>query len=242
MSQNKIAAKLVNILSELASVPKKGYNKHQSYHYMREVDVLEALKTELVKNKIIMLTSSKLVDLKEKEKSYLTTVETSHTFIDSESGEQLTITSVGSGWDTTDKGSAKAITSACKYALMKTFMISDEGQDIENDGETVQAPAVSTNRKSFSQNVTIKTDNKGNNQATVVVGGSVSPVTAPTKTVTNVSEALVTPTTIGVNPEIDQKNIPPWNRKKLATISTDTKTTFKTTRPTVTPVTEDPQF
>jgi hypothetical protein len=165
METNKtISKKLVNILASLSSVPKQGYNKHQNYAYMREVDVLEALKTELIKNKIIMLTSSKLVDLKEKEKSYLTTVETSHTFLDSESGEQLTITSVGSGWDSTDKGSAKAITSACKYALMKTFMISDEGQDIENDGEAIQTP------KTFTPTVTTpKTFNKAVKTATTTI-------------------------------------------------------------------------
>lgn len=239
MSQNKIASKLVNILSELASVPKKGYNKHQNYYYMREVDVLEALKAELIKNKIIMMTSSKLVDLKEKEKSYLTTVETSHVFLDSESGEQLTITSVGSGWDSTDKGSAKAITSACKYALMKTFMISDEGQDIENDGETVQAPQITTNRKSFTKpvvidagkvnntthtndTVTVTLDTKGNAQVTIP-----GPVTA------------VSNDPADGNKLIDQKNIPPWLRNKKPEITT--RTSFKApTRPTAAPTSQLP--
>jgi hypothetical protein len=145
METNKnITKKLVSILASLSSVPKKGYNKHQGYYYMREVDVMEALKEELVKHKLVLLTSSKLVDLRERDKGFITTVETSHTFVDSESGEQVTITSVGSGWDSTDKGSAKAITSSVKYALMKTFMISDEGTDIENDGESVQKPAQTT--------------------------------------------------------------------------------------------------
>jgi hypothetical protein len=145
-SFTKLAAKLVKIMENLGSVPKKGYNNHQKYHYMREVDVMEALKTELISNKIIMLTSSKLVDIQKKEgkdkTDFVTTVETQHTFIDSESGEVLNINSVGSGYDSSDKGAAKAITSAIKYAIMKTFMISDEGLDIENDGETVQPPAV----------------------------------------------------------------------------------------------------
>jgi hypothetical protein len=146
MTQNKnITTKLVKILESLASVPKKGYNKHQNYYYMREVDVLEALKEELVKNKVLLLTSSDFVDLQKTDVkdrvTYLTTVKTKHTFIDSETGEELTITSVGSGYDNTDKGAAKAITSAVKYALMKTFMISDEGSDIENDGESIAKPA-----------------------------------------------------------------------------------------------------
>ena len=61
MENKKIATKLVGILETLGSVPKKGYNKSQNYHYTREVDVLDALKKELVEKKIILLTSSKLI-------------------------------------------------------------------------------------------------------------------------------------------------------------------------------------
>lgn len=152
-----LATKLVEILDTMAGVPKKGFNKNQNYHYMREVDVLEALKEQLVKHKIILLTSSKHIETKDKPKidknenkvvEFVTTVETSHTFIDSESGEKLSITSIGQGYDSLDKGASKAITAATKYALMKTFMISDEGADNENDGVTQQAPAVT---KGFSR-------------------------------------------------------------------------------------------
>jgi hypothetical protein len=147
-NHTKLAGKLVKIMDSLGAVEKKGYNKHQNYKYMREVDVMEALKAELIANKIVMLTSSKFVDIQKKEHKdktdFITTVETQHTFIDSESGETLTISSVGSGYDSSDKGAAKAITSAVKYAIMKTFMISDEGADIENDGETVQPPVKAT--------------------------------------------------------------------------------------------------
>lgn len=145
----QLSAKLVKILGALGAVEKKGYNKNQNYYYMREIDVLEALKKELISNKIILLTSSRFVEMRDKPKTdkndnkvveFVTTVETTHRFIDSESGEELAITSVGSGYDSLDKGASKAITASVKYALMKTFMISDEGADIENDGETKQAP------------------------------------------------------------------------------------------------------
>lgn len=159
----QISGKLVKILSALGAVEKKGYNKNQNYHYMREVDVLEALKQQLVENKIILLTSSRFVEMRDKPKTdknenkvveFVTTVETTHRFIDSESGEELTITSVGSGYDSLDKGASKAITASVKYALLKTFMISDEGADIENDGETKAAPVhvpTPPQRKTFSR-------------------------------------------------------------------------------------------
>lgn len=143
--QNKLAGKLVKILGALGAVEKKGYNSHQKYHYMREVDVMEALKAQLIQEKIIMLTSSEFVDIQRKEGKdgkveFVTTVKTTHRFIDSETSEELIINSVGSGYDSSDKGASKAITAAVKYAIMKTFMISDEGADIENDGKTVAAP------------------------------------------------------------------------------------------------------
>lgn len=162
MSQsNKLAGKLVKILGALGSIEKKGYNSHQKYHYMREVDVMEALKAQLIENKIIMLTSSEFVDIQRKEgkdkTDFVTTVKTTHTFIDSETGEQLSINSVGSGYDSSDKGASKAITAAVKYAIMKTFMISDEGADIENDGKTVQAP-VSVPTASIIKPATVKAE------------------------------------------------------------------------------------
>ncbi len=143
-NKNKLATKLLSIFETMGAVEKKGYNKHQNYYYMREVDVMEALKGQLIKNKIIMLTSSKFVDIQKKEgkdkTEFVTTVETTHTFYDTETGETLPITSVGSGYDSSDKGASKAITAAFKYGIQKTFMISDEGADIENDGETKQPP------------------------------------------------------------------------------------------------------
>lgn len=157
MVNNKLASKLLNILDTMGGVPKKGYNKHQNYHYMREVDVMEALKEQLIKNKIIMLTSSKFVDIQKKDgkdkTEFVTTVETTHTFLDTETGESLPITSVGSGYDSSDKGASKAITASFKYAIMKTFMISDEGADIENDGQTQQAPVAkpTANRVGFNR-------------------------------------------------------------------------------------------
>lgn len=184
MATQKLAAKLVDILKELGSVPKKGFNKNQNYHYMREVDVLEALKEQLVQKKIILLTSSKHVETKEKAKidkndnkvvEFVTTVSTTHTFIDSDTGESYSIDSVGQGYDSLDKGASKAITAATKYALMKTFMISDEGADIENDGITPQAPVATS--KTFNKPTTTKIVAAPGNKVETKQVGDVAQVT-----------------------------------------------------------------
>lgn len=191
--ENKLATKLLSILDTMGGVPKKGHNKHQNYYYMREVDVMEALKEQLIKNKIIMLTSSKFVDIQKKEGNakteFVTTVETTHTFLDTETGETLPITSVGSGYDSSDKGASKAITASFKYAIMKTFMISDEGADIENDGESKQAPAVKAAPKSFtapkltvtSPNNKVETKQVDETTTQVTISGPTPEAAAPEK-------------------------------------------------------------
>jgi hypothetical protein len=180
--------KLVQILESLEAVPKKGYNKHQDYYYTREVDVLEVLKKELVSKKIILLTSSKLAAISQKTKEskdgskiteFVTSVETTHVFVDAETGHELSITSVGSGYDSTDKGAAKAITSAVKYALLKTFMISDEGADIENDGETKMAPVQSSK---FSSKPTLEAQPVKSGDSNAVQEQTAAPKTTPVQT------------------------------------------------------------
>ena len=68
---------------------------------------------------------------------YIATVKVKFTFIDGDSGEELSIHSVGEGQDAGDKAVYKAITGAQKYALMKAFMI-PTGDDPEQDSESQQ--------------------------------------------------------------------------------------------------------
>ena len=192
MENKKIAGKLVSILETLGSVPKKGFNKAQNYHYTREVDVLDALKKELISNKIILLTSSKLIETLKKDRTdsrgNLTTdiiaiVETNHRFIDSESGEELSINSVGSGIDSGDKFVPKSITSSVKYALMKTFMISDEAEDIEFDHGSKNDSIKDQTIKGFNRNKpteTIDATKSASAQTTTINGNSTTVITANT--------------------------------------------------------------
>lgn len=212
--QNKLAGKLVKILGALGGIEKKGYNSHQKYYYMREVDVLEALKAQLIAEKIIMLTSSEFVDIQRKEgkdkTDFVTTVKTTHTFIDSETGEQLSINSVGSGYDSSDKGASKAITAAVKYAIMKTFMLSDEGADIENDGKTVAAPV--TTPKITVAKVETKTEATKNETVVQVVG--------PDKTGKLISTPIVTSGPKNDTSQITSKFTAPTISVPVATTAT----------------------
>lgn len=61
-------------------------------------------------------------------------------FIDPDTGDCWTTTWVGEAFETGDKGLQKAITSAVKYAFLKTFHISDK-DTVDNDAVTPDVPA-----------------------------------------------------------------------------------------------------
>lgn len=130
--------KILAVLAAAETVEKTGYNSHQSYSYATENDLLDAVRSNLVKNNLMILTSSEYkqaerITNKDGKESLITIIETTHTFADTESGETFSVKSVGSGHDALDKGAYKAITGAMKYFVSKNFMVATE-DDPENDG------------------------------------------------------------------------------------------------------------
>lgn len=139
-----LGLKLVKILGTIEKVSKSGYNDFQRYEYATEADILDAVRQGLVDNKVFITQSSKVIGVKDVvgkdgKVGFITSVETEHTFIDAESGETHTVTSVGQGHDSLDKGVYKAITGATKYFYLKNFMVST-GDDPENDGGSKPSP------------------------------------------------------------------------------------------------------
>lgn len=132
MENKRLAAKLVEIIKSLPMIEKKGKNTFHNYSYAMEVDFLEAVRPRLTGHGILMSMSVDSVEIMNKgEKGgMITTIKTTHTFIDSESGETLSFHGAGQGEDKGDKGIYKAQTGALKYALAKFFLIST-GDDPE---------------------------------------------------------------------------------------------------------------
>ncbi len=141
--QRSLVQKMAEIMKAVGNVPKTGFNKFHNYSYVKEEDILNALREQMADKNLMIFQN--LVD-KEVEKSgteqkpkYLTTIKIEYTIHDGDSGESITISSGGQGEDSGDKGIYKAITGANKYALMKLFMIST-GDDPENDGSRPNQP------------------------------------------------------------------------------------------------------
>lgn len=111
--------KLAEVMAEVGRVEKRGYNDFHKYHYVREDDLVEAVRGALSDRQIVMLPSA----LEAKKEGNLTTLHLTFTFVDGETGEAHAAEWFGTGEDKGDKGLYKAYTGAIKYFLMKSFLI-----------------------------------------------------------------------------------------------------------------------
>lgn len=137
MSEKQLVKKLAKVMSEVKFIQKNGYNEFNKYSYATESDVAEKVREVLAEQSVIMLPDVTEHSTREHTNrkgytEYIATVKIKFTFIDGETGEELSIHSVGEGQDAGDKAVYKAITGAQKYALMKAFMI-PTGDDPEGD-------------------------------------------------------------------------------------------------------------
>jgi hypothetical protein len=144
-NMQKVSKKLLQAVTEVGGkVQKTGYNSFSKYHYITESDINEAVLPALTKAGLVLTTS--VVSVKETpssegQKNRFAEVILVHKVIDSDSGECLEFQSAGTGADTLDKAVYKAVTGACKYFMMKLFMISGDTSDPENDGAATPPPA-----------------------------------------------------------------------------------------------------
>lgn len=146
----KLFSKILNVVSKVEKIEKSGHNAHQKYDYATEEDLINAIRQLLLDNKLLITTDSETKDVQKVYKyntaggiaseTLITTVNTLHTFIDTETGHTFVVKSTGSGADTLDKGVFKAITGSLKYFLNKNFMVPTE-DDPENDGVTAKKEA-----------------------------------------------------------------------------------------------------
>lgn len=142
MSDTKLtlAAKLAELMAEVESLPKNGWNDHFKYHFVQEADVVAALRAGLSRRKIAFLPSvtdvqdtTVVTKTQQGEKTkIITTVRMVFTFKDGETGEVIRRKWAGRGEDASDKGLYKAITGGNKYFLLKCFLIST-GDDPEQE-------------------------------------------------------------------------------------------------------------
>jgi hypothetical protein len=127
-----LPAKLARIANAVGRIEKKGFNAFHEYQFVRETDLLEAMRPLLAEQAIWLQQNVSSHD----RTGDLTIITVDFTWIDGETGETLgPVTFMGYGADTGDKGCAKALTAAVKSFLLKSFLLGT-GDDPEADEST----------------------------------------------------------------------------------------------------------
>ena len=157
---SELHKKLVNVAAKVQYIQKKGWNSNQSYNYAQESDISRIISPALSNEGIALTTSviDRQVSTYQNKKGnnfFLVTVKVEINFIDSETGEKVTIIGIGDGTDSGDKAIYKAITGAVKYVLMKTFLIST-GDDPECDNKCDNYENIPEEKITSSQELEIK--------------------------------------------------------------------------------------
>ena len=138
-----LAAKIAQVAGSIGAIEKSGRNAFHKYDYHTEGDITAALRGKLADAKLALIWSHQVVDTSEGKDARgklvrRVRVEGELMLVCGDTGAMLTVKSAGEGEDGGDKAVYKANTGAYKYALMKTFMISDAESDPERstvDGE-----------------------------------------------------------------------------------------------------------
>ena len=148
---SKIAAKLLQVMQACDYIQKSSENKEQKYRYVSAAAVMDKINPALVAARLVSIPEFTITSEKDKPTKsgavwQLITVQLRLTIIDVDSGESLTIVSLGTGTDSGDKATSKAQTAALKYAWLTTLQI-ETGDEPEADPRTdqqtftAQAPA-----------------------------------------------------------------------------------------------------
>lgn len=132
----KLNARLVELLASVGSVEKDGFNPHFKYNYQSYEAVALAVRGGLTKVGL-SFTVGVLANESDGNKR---TVTIEVTLGDPDTGAMRLFYWQGEGQDTQDKGTAKALTSAVKYMLMRNLLItSTDEEDPDAAGPLTQA-------------------------------------------------------------------------------------------------------
>lgn len=140
--------KIVTIMKEIGPVEKTGYNSFHKYKYLKEEDIINAVRPLLAKHGVALVPqvleeNVTFVRNAKGGEETLCRLKVEFTFVDTATGDGFSVTTVGHGIDPGDKAAYKALTGALKYCLRQLFMISEGGEDPEADEGTDERRIVS---------------------------------------------------------------------------------------------------
>ena len=138
--------KLTQVYAKVDHVEKRGVNQKQGYKFIRSADMLHAIRNEFAALGVYAETNFELLgtyDIATNSggKMHTATVRATIVLHDTDTDEKLTVSGLGDGADSGDKGIYKAQTGAIKNALRNAFLVPDE-EDPEADEAVDTATSV----------------------------------------------------------------------------------------------------
>ena len=124
-----IYQRLNRVMEEVKYIQKGDKRVNNQYRYVSHDQVSSALHEPLTRNGIMVIPN--VLDMTQDGNRTTAKVEISFVNIDNPQ-EKFSVVYVGYGIDQGDKGPGKAISYACKYALLKTFCL-ETGDDPDHD-------------------------------------------------------------------------------------------------------------
>lgn len=130
--------KISEIAKEVGYVAKDQRNENQKYNYVSDAAFVNAVRDHMISRNVTIVprvnADSVLVQQRNGKSDFVTTFCVEYVFTDGDTGESITATTIGQGYDSLDKGGYKAMTGALKYVLRQTFLIAT--------GDDAEAPTV----------------------------------------------------------------------------------------------------
>lgn len=136
METPNLRKKLSLISGSVSRINKTGTNSAQKYKFVKDEEVMAKLNPMFAEHGVIIVpTQVTETRLEPYNDGFLCDLTVRFTIYDTDSEETIGGEAKGQGWDRGDKASNKAMTSAYKYFVLKTFALAT-GDDPEADANT----------------------------------------------------------------------------------------------------------
>jgi hypothetical protein len=148
--------KLALVRRRIGYIQKRGHNELHNYKYVSAADLAGAVGDILAELGVLVVPRLESISHEpagsgRSDGGHLTHVVMNYSFVDVDTGEDITVKVAGEGVDGGDKAPYKAMTGALKYALLQSFLLAT-GDDPE-DERVNPADHSTTSRESSSEQV-----------------------------------------------------------------------------------------
>ena len=129
--------KLAEVRRRIGYVQKRGHNERYNYNYVTAADIAGAVGDILAELGVVVIPSLESSRTNRAHRAgpratRIARVVMAYSFVDVDSGEEITVKVAGEGLDPGDKAPYKAMTGALKYALLQSFLLAT-GDDPEDE-------------------------------------------------------------------------------------------------------------